>query len=325
MYFDRRASPELVDDLRPGGVLHPLIDIRNEDPALRDVQLRRVGTSPTSWVSLYVGLTTVLDVVRGPAYYRLRAHATHKQKGGFDDAWRKPQTVDQLQDRWTAVEEYIHRVIPAVGPRHTLKEGALHAAMCSCHSPDYRVLDREACVGFDDQDEKSRVISSLKQELDSAMDATGNAEKWWVLTRDAALGTGLDLLGVDPAGRVLVIEVKPGSSPLGIARGPRQVAFYVRLFQRWADASKDGEQILNKMLRQRVTLGLTDDGPELTHPLVFVPVLAIGEGSMSREIERRLRQLAGAMNASTLRHERIAPFEVWRVDASGHRVAIEVV
>ncbi len=55
-------SPPLLQALAPDGPLRGVISWRNADPGLRDVQLRREPKGTASWVSLYLGLTSVLDV-----------------------------------------------------------------------------------------------------------------------------------------------------------------------------------------------------------------------------------------------------------------------
>src|SRR5947209_2656208 len=111
MYYDRRVPPALLDALDLRGVLHGLIERRDGDPLVFDVQLRATPTATGGWVSLYLGLTTILDAVLTPKdRFRLRAHPTHQERGGFDPGWTAPATLSELTGRWPKVDAYLDRV-----------------------------------------------------------------------------------------------------------------------------------------------------------------------------------------------------------------------
>jgi hypothetical protein len=84
MRFDRRISTELLDALGSGGFLHGLLPRRNACPTLLDLQGRRESSGRRSWVSLYAGLSSVLDVDERGGLFRLCSHPTYQRIGGFD-------------------------------------------------------------------------------------------------------------------------------------------------------------------------------------------------------------------------------------------------
>jgi hypothetical protein len=87
----------------------------------------------------------------------------------------------------------------------------------------------------------------------------------------------LDVLAVDARGRLLVMEVKPADTLTGITWAPLQVSFYAHLFSHWSEAvGEESAEILNRMLRQRITIGLEEESSvSLSYPLDIVPVVAI--------------------------------------------------
>ena len=97
--FDRVVSDELLAALEEGGRFHDLVE-RRVGSEIADVQLRREQRGTRSWASLYIGLTSVLDLDERGGLYRLRAHATHKKAGHFDEAWAEWQTADELTMIW---------------------------------------------------------------------------------------------------------------------------------------------------------------------------------------------------------------------------------
>src|SRR4051794_26760987 len=104
--FDRVVAEELVDSLRPGEAMRPLIEFRNERQDIFDVQFRR-PSGRISRASLYAGLTRPLDVDvrivagKAPDVRFFVAHDTHREvalRFGYETwSW---QPIDELASRW---------------------------------------------------------------------------------------------------------------------------------------------------------------------------------------------------------------------------------
>jgi hypothetical protein len=319
--FDRAISPALLAALMPGGPLRGLVSRRQAAPWLLDLQLRRGAWGKRCWVSLYCGLTTVLDIEESDGRYRLRAHPAHRAAGGFEPAWLVRQPLTALAAAWPQVDGYLDRVIPRVPERHTAREGAVHACMCASAAPTYRIVNREAAVAFSTTTVKAQVTVPLQEGIAAALATPLSTSPWWAAAVAARrpLGTGADLLAVDTAGRLLVIEAKPADSPSGISWGPAQVGFYARLFSRWVDHDEQAAvAVIGRMLRQRVQLGLTGPGLRgLRAPVQVVPVLAIGAGRYRTSAMARLWSLAAALRSWLQEDPRVDPLEVWLLDSAG--------
>ena len=88
--FDRRAPDGLMDALRPAGFAHSLVEYGRSGAYALDLQFRGYADRPGGWVTLYVGLTKVLDLDFLPSGFRLGAHATYTGGGhGWDPAWQQ--------------------------------------------------------------------------------------------------------------------------------------------------------------------------------------------------------------------------------------------
>lgn len=320
--YDRRVSESLIELLStdPG---RSLVRRRNEKPDLLDVQLRSWPNSSTNWASLYVGLTTVLDLKESrDGRFRLKAHKTHRKNGRFPESLDSPLTREALIDRWDELDAYLDRVIPSVTSRHTAKEGAVHAAMCSDRSDAYQVVDREAAVKFKDTPSKKTFLEPIAEKIHDAVDENSIDEPWWPGGRPS-LGTGLDILAIGSDGRLLAIEAKPSTSLPGITWGPAQVRFYAEIFAAWAEQTADPAEILNGMREQRFKIGVTSDRrAEIREPIEVVPVIAIGAGKKSNKAIPRLEQVAAAV-ATAPKPPHVAPFEVWLLDENGHPSKIQ--
>jgi hypothetical protein len=306
VYYDRTVSDALIAELKPGGAFSFLVDTSRRHH-WADLQLRSYPGKPACWATLYFGLTKIVDVHERNGKFRLKAgkHAPDS----FDAAW----TANRAAEGWRkpsiqqTVIAYVRTAMGSVGDRFS-HEGAIQAMLCTRSADLFSVVDREAVVGFINTAERNGVYSALQQPLHDAIQPDP-AKKWW---KPKKFGGELDVLAVDDAGRLLTIEVKPGSATDGVTWSPLQATFYARLFQAWADERGSAAvDDIQSMLDQRVALGLTSAPPRaLRSPLDVVPVVAIG-GAASPAALERMRAVQQALVASGVgRHD----LEVWQVE-----------
>ncbi|HAS08941.1 MAG TPA: hypothetical protein DCS55_00220 [Acidimicrobiaceae bacterium] len=306
MYYDRTVSDSLIVELKPDGAFSFLADISRRHH-WADLQLRSYPGKPACWATLYFGLTKIIDVHERNGSFRLKGgkHApeafspdwTEKRVAGD---WRLPSTQE-------AVVAYVRAAMGAVDDRFS-HEGAIQAMLCTRAADLFSVVDREAVVGFSNTAERDAVYSALQQPLHDAI-SPDPTRKWW---KPKKFGGELDVLAVDDAGRLLTIEVKPGSATDGVTWSPLQATFYARLFSAWADergpAAVDD---IKSMLDQRVDLGLTSARQRsLRSPLEVVPVVAIGGGASPAALER-MRAVQQALVASGAGRDDL---EIWQVE-----------
>src|SRR5689334_59268 len=107
--FDRVVSDGLVAALAPGGVLAPLVRRVATNEKL-DLQLRREAKGRRSWVSVYAGLSSVLDVHERDGRFRFRAHATYRNLSPFDH-WDTWLTADAVANAASAVAQYLDVIL----------------------------------------------------------------------------------------------------------------------------------------------------------------------------------------------------------------------
>jgi len=318
MHFDRVVSQNLLDALRPDGPLHGAVTWCAGDPSLRDLQLRRAPKGPTSWASLYVGLTSVLDVVEQHGQFRVTAHTTHRAAGGFNAAWGAWQSIGDLTAAWPEVRGYLDAAAAKVHGRWTDSEGRVHALLSTSPHTGVTLINRETSVSFSNQPTKDQLCEGWATALTALLRADGRSEPWWINQLEKRLGTSPDFLAVDDAGRLLVIEAKPASAAAGITWSPAQVTFYSTMYAAWlAEAGEAARTSLEQQLSQRRTLGLVpgDADRQLAWPPIVVPVLAIGPGMVSPEVWGRLDAVATTLRPAA---SGLAPLEIWRLTSDGH-------
>jgi hypothetical protein len=323
--FDRRASPTLMRVLSLGGPFACLVTRALGAEGRFDVQLRKEPKGSRTWATFYVGLTSVLDLDERHDAFRLRAHRTHREAGGFNDAWSDWKSEGSLAAEWPAVDRYLDRVIPKVETKWTHSEGAVHAAICAGGGASYRVVQREASPSFRNMAARTAISKSIADPLYAAVAAAMIGEPpspaWWPGVRDHGkqkqLGTAPDILAVGLDGRLLVIEAKPANAIAGIVWGPAQVRFYAELFDRWLDQTATGSAVLAEMLEQRVVLGLAPSVTPIDQPIAVVPMLVIGAGNVSKVAKERVNKVADVLHA-VASGQRVQPVEIWRIDETGN-------
>lgn len=314
MYYDRTVSKALVDELRPTRAFGFLAGLARTWH-LADLQLRAYPGKHRCWATLYVGLTKVLDVYEHHGSFRLKGKIDDP---AWDSVWEQAHTAAWFRHQ-AEVAAYVRGAMGKVAERFT-NEGAVQAMLCTRASHLFSVIDREAVIGFDDTIARKATYEAVQSPLLAACQPDQTAA-WF---KPKSFGGELDLLAVDDEGRILVVEVKPGSATSGIAWSPLQATFYTRLFRSWADeAGDDAPRILRSMLAQRVDLGLTRDPLRAPRtPVEFVPVVAIGGSPSSPQALPRLRRVQSALLDAEVGDPAL---QVWLVEESVSRTVAPAV
>jgi len=316
--YDRRVSEEFLTHFLPDGVATNLVDLVRYARYPVDLQLRKDPKSGAQHATLYVGLTSVLKVA-GDKRGRLKldVHPTHAKNGRFDAGWKTWRTPEELAAIWGEVELYLDRVIPIAAEKHASAEGNVQSAIATYGGTGRRftVLDREVMPAYRDEVLKKEllaecgapILAALKQ---ASFDFGAAPDKF---------GTECDILGLDPAGRVMAVEVKPYAGG-SIAWVAAQAAMYARIFKQWLDQDQDAATILSGAWKQRVALGLTDSASAA--PAAdgsVVPVVALQRGA-SAEMIRRMLTVRDVLAAADLGTD---PIEVYEVNAAGALIPLD--
>ena len=324
LQFDRRVSGELLHEILPGGQFGGLVRLREEWAERADLQLRAARAADCH-ASLYIGMTSVIDVYERQGKFALRAHSTHRQAGGFDPAWMLYRPIEDWTGQWPAVETYLRRLVDGgrVDPRWYLREGVVQTAVSTGSHSSYGAFQREAVVWSDGTPSATQLASRISDRIWQAVGSGGRSDRWWpgVRARGVRPGMGdeVDVLALDDRGRLLCVEVKPAGSTHGIAWAAAQVLLYAELFAMWADEDPTAAaSSISGMSAQRVKLGLLDPrwAQSSRSAERVVPVVAIGEGLSSRHALPRLGQIWQALSGMQL-HDRLDPLEVWILDVQG--------
>lgn len=288
--YDRRVSPGFLEHFLKGGVARSLTEYAVKARYPVDLQMRHNPKTGADHASLYVGLTSVLNVVasgKSELKLALTAHPTWSEgPHGFNVGWRQAAAVSMWAERWLEVEDYLERVIPAASAgSHGRTEGAVQAAASAFADGSRVMLDREVTPHFLDAAVKKAVLGPLSDALAGALARA----KVVAGKPPSSFGAECDLLAVDRAGRLLAVEVKPNVSSL--VWTPAQATMYARVLQAWAEDdcsdSPGWQTVVLGMLEQRRQLGFVRRfDVALPDTPTVVPVIAVQRGANSTLIER---------------------------------------
>lgn len=295
LHYDRRVSEAFLAHFLEGGVAHSLVEYARFAPYAVDLQMRHNPKTHADHATLYVGLTSVLDVMTGKHGLHLVGHKTATGGlYGFDDAWTKPMTVSDLDAKWRRVEDYLEAILPKAWAKHASKEGAVQAAASVFESQERIMFDREVALHFKTTLVKERIFQEETSALVKAVQGIDGVPG----KPPSSFGGECDLLALDAQGRLLAVEVKPRGTGTIVWSGV-QATVYAGLFERWirtppappltanTQPTDPPVQILRGMLDQRTRLGLAPHSrPELAEQPVVVPVVALQRGFSSKYLER---------------------------------------
>ena len=117
--YDRRVDPDFLNLFDSRGAFRTLTEYACKARYPVDLQFRRNPKTAAQHASLYVGLTTVLNVHWKPGAVKLAAHPTF-HPSGFQAAWMSWTALGEAAARAGAVDDYLDAVIPQASAGRSL-------------------------------------------------------------------------------------------------------------------------------------------------------------------------------------------------------------
>ncbi len=294
MYYNRRVPPELLDLLLPGAPLGWLLPwLRGEvaTAAGAHVQTRRDrGDRRRGGLQLYLGRTSPLEL-RPTGSGGLRLHADPFYRAMSPDLFAARWDGAALEARAGELQSHVERAARETHREFLDGEAVVHAGMMRRYGPlageeaPWLALDSEARIGFGSQAEQRSFEADLRARVG--------------LPAREALPQKLDLVAVDRAGRVLLVEAKADAS--GLERAAWQAACHVARFTALREAEPGWvTEVLGGLAREKARVGLLGAArsPALADTAPLIPVLAAPDArpgwaeAWRREIAR-VRPVAG--------------------------------
>ena len=280
--YDRRVDASFLQLFTSRGVFRTLTEYARKARYPVDLQFRSNPKTGAQHASLYVGLTTVLDVHWKPDWVKLAAHPSY-HSSGFDPAWMSWVQVSAVRAWSEAVDGYLDAVIPKAAAGSAAVEGSVQAAVSSFDSAKRAMLDREVILHFRDTSTRKSVMDSVSADLLRSLENVPVPG-----ARPKSFGGKCDLLALDSGGRLLTVEVKPKGVST-IVWAPAQAIVYARLLHLWTRNDPQAAEIISGMINQRQELRLLASRTPRPLPMPEVlPVVAVQRGMSQKHRERLL-------------------------------------
>lgn len=322
MWLDRTVSQGLLTALHDGP-LRPLVMRRDHDRLLVDIQLRRASKDANHcWASLYVGLTTVLDVHEQASSFWLDAHATHRASRHFDPDWSIPRSLDALSKLWRAVEAYLNDAISHLDSHHTDLEGKVHAAMCSS-LPEFLPGDQPGSVTF--VQEPNRQEERDRRDRPAALGSRESHRIERAVVARCALSELAQAFRDEP-GRARARRARAPARDGGeTSRGTGGHHVGSRSGPLLCRAIRGAHSPSTERARTHPLDARSADRPRshrarpngTFNPPLIVPVLAIGAGVSSRQSIKRATMVQDAIDENVRSKPPVTKSEVWVLDGNG--------
>lgn len=304
--YDRAPSAGVLELLKPGGFLAPLIALnRRKVSGLNlDVHFRARDE-----VHVCCGGTVVLTVQR---LMRPNGHVSVKA----DDAYAVQACANGFFRQWsisehgfaTARDAYLSDV--KIGPRWTEGEGAIQS-LWSQATKLWVPFDREAVLAHPEPNTEFTEVVIAQTKLIQISSAEIPA---WSAPPEPSKGRSeVDQIAIDQDGRLVLIELKDASAGGSeVYYAPYQLLQYV---WEWHNALEEVRSDLQKVIDARVQVGLSREVPPLT--VAMRAAVGFGLDKRTDEVKHRYNRVLGIVNEH--RPHGVDPIETWEYLDSGPR------
>ena len=298
--YDRAPSRELQELLYPGGFLSPIAKLAGVVVSghYHDVHFRT-----NNEVHVYRGLTRLITVTKlSDGRVRLTAHPSYRTQPcarNFLRGWSLSESGFSEE-----LDRYLLGV--KVSPSFVLNEGSIQERWSRVNLP-WMPFDREGVLGgFHKIGRDFAQVQAALGELTSLARANG-----W--PAPDATGSEIDQLAIDPAGQLVLLELKDASS------GGTDKVYYssFQLLQyvwEWHAALEAVQDKLQAVINARVAIGLAPAGLPQLNGRIRAGV-GFGSDNRSDEVKRRYQTVLSIVNQYA--PEDVGPIETWAFTSSG--------
>ena len=301
--YERAPSGAMIELLKPGGFLRPLIDLSTHPPGGIDLDIHFYGRRR---LRVYRGLTRILDAsLSREGNVSITAHRQYASQACAEGVMREWRTdEDGFADALTA---YLSGV--DVAPRHTDLEGHVQMLWSRVTQP-WMPFDREARLAYTSSERRAEIKGiALRPAMEAHARLTELAR-----TSGRALpgevrshtGSELDQLAVDPDGRLVILELKDGSKgSADLYYAPLQLLEYVC---EWDSVLEGVRDDLQSVIDARVEVGLTPSGATRLAGGIR-PVVGFGPDIPSDNVMDHYREVVDVVNEHL--PSGVQPVETW--------------
>lgn len=288
-----------------------------------DLQIRANKNRPHGWITLYFGLTKILDIIykiqsqsikfNANNTYKKRSQTSLFRDGGF--------TINELQKVQNEFMKYKEEI--DISDSHYNREGKWQQMLSKKFGKNYQkefpflVFDREVVISFENQREKDKIENPLRNKFKEIAHqiSKNDPDTFGTALSEKSFGGEVDLIGIKE-NELFLIEVKPCEETIGIYRTPLQVGLYTELWLKLLEINEDGTiENINRMIEQKERLGLIPSKKiRLKKGFKIRPVVIIGGKTSSEVVFHRLKTILEQVNKE--RENCLKDFRAYEINES---------
>lgn len=279
MYYNRTLSDSFSKLIKPGGDLRWLFDLVHER---NDFDFLIGRNNSKEWISVYRGTSRLLTIIKTRKPDLIKIDGANAYKDLMPELYGKRITSDNFKETLLHLADIVSKISSFNGYYNNKKEGyyqnelSRKYGICGTPIDEYVIIDKEAVIGYEDQQEKNSILAPLQVKYKGIFKELSeyNAKRFGKdLEKRKSVGNELDFLALDKQGNILLIEYKDGSSAGGIYLSPFQIGAYFDLWNQFPRLEL--ESAISEMYHQKQKIGLINSESVMPGLRNIVPVLII--------------------------------------------------
>lgn len=292
MYYDRTISDDLSGLIKNNGELRWLFDFVKKRTDLDFLIGKNSNnkSSPNEFISIYRGLTSLLTIKLNSNPQKIKISAAEKYQkmsssmyGVKDITFNFQTQLEEMLDDLSKLgindpKDQYYTKYDNKKEGYYQNELSRRYGICSKEEDKFVIIDKEAVIGYDNQNEKGNIFGKIRQNYKQLQTEISkiDSQRYGAALCEKPLGNELDFLALDCDGNILLIEYKHGTNTSGIYLSPVQIGLYYEIFNELPKTMLEAS--VKRMLRQKKDIGLIN--PKWPEPKKFsniIPVLIISE------------------------------------------------
>jgi hypothetical protein len=279
MYYNRKISNSFSELIEKGGKLRWLFDfVKTRD----DLDFLIGKNISKEWISVYRGLSRVLTITKTKEIDIVKLDGARAYKNISPKLYGKKSTSVIFRKELEHLVNIVSKNEKFNRYYKNKKEGyyqnilSRRYGICGDKNDDFVIIDKEAVVGYLNQNEKDIAFNKLQPKYKQFQKdiSAKNCTRYGKNNEKKAVGNELDFLALDKNGNILLIEYKHGTNTSGIYLSPIQIGMYYDIFTNLP--RKDLEKAVFEMLIQKQKIDLINSNWVIPEKIKeIIPILII--------------------------------------------------
>jgi len=299
MYYDRLLPLKTARLIMPGGQFHWLIDfVINHS----DLDFQTGKNKNESWISIYRGTSSLLKIMGRIKGYKITVD--NKYRILCPDFYDNPTSENfevLLSQNKIYKNENGKNTLARYYDNH--KEGFYQNLISRRYGINGKeddslvIVDKEVVIGFINTNVKKRIIDSIRQKYQPALNELQNRIGFPSKLNEYKFGNEFDFLALDSDGNIILMELKDSSDTQKIYLSPFQISTYCDIYSEYISRNKDEfENVVLEMIKQKQELGLLNSKWIVPTKIIGMKAALVIGGKFSNTVNRNYKQALNLLN-----------------------------